>query len=322
MALFSLTLLVAGQLEADGNKLANEGDTFYKEKAYDKAAAKYMEAMEKYKRAVKEEGIPITDKVNKMKKNAGASFAKAKNWQGYIDVLILDYQNAKEKSKFNLAKKIGSIYKSKKYLNNSEKALEFYMSFENETSGHFLIQKRIGNIYKENKDYNNAIVWYEKSYARQKSSTIINDIASMHMLLKDYDSAIKAYNRYVNLEDTPSTEKAKTYMYMGKLYEDTGKPSKAIENYEKSVSLKYSKDLETKLMVLYFEKGDFEKSRKKAEFLLTKDSKYDHAIYHIAQILYKNGKKREAKAEYQKLLSSPQYKKLAGDFIKSIDSEL
>ena len=45
------------------------------------------------------------------------------------------------------------------------------------------------------------------------------------------------------------------------------------------------------------------------------------AIYYRAMINYEKGNKTQAKADFQKLLSSPKYNKFAKGYIKSIDSE-
>ena len=87
--------------------------------------------------------------------------------------------------------------------------------------------------------------------------------------------------------------------------------SKSIENYEKSIDLKYSSDIVLILIMKYYEDEYYDKALEKIALFLKNKPGNNDAIYYRAMIHFDRGEKEAATADFQTISSDPKYSKLA-----------
>jgi len=322
-------LLAAKSLERQGNEslyyadsLFNTakviGDASKKNAQYEEAAKKYEIAIGKYNEAISKENLPLQDKIN--------GILLDKLWKAYY--FAHDYEKTVNVLKGNLKLKGNNNIETLKLIKqicvkkwkHPEVIITLLLQRE-QNKRTYWAEKTLGFVYKGEKKYNEALKWFNKAYELKQKSNIISNIAKINIKLGHEKAAIEAYKNF--LKTKPSkTALAKTYNNMGTLYFNLKDTDKAIFYWEKSLSIKFNKDIAINLMVKYYEdKGNLEKSLKKANLLLTKYPQLNHAIYYKAKVYYDEERKAQARKYFSKLSSDREYSKIAKQFIKSIDSE-
>ena len=164
------------------------------------------------------------------------------------------------------------------------------------------------------------MVWYHKAYELKKDATVIKNIAAIYLKLGKNSEAITAYEDFIKTNPNESVL-ARTYMNLGKLYEDMKNISKSIENYEKSIELKYNNNVTLGLITKYYDGNMYDKALGKIALYLKNKPGSNDAIYYRAMIHYNRGEKEQATADFKTISSDPKYSKLANGFIESIKSE-
>jgi stress-induced-phosphoprotein 1 len=111
-------------------------------------------------------------------------------------------------------------------------------------------EKRLGTENYKKKNLDQAIVHYSKAWELYKDITYLNNLAAAHMEKGEYDEAIKACEKAV--EDGREIYAdfkviAKSYARMGTCYEKKGDLTKAIENYQRSLTEHRTAEVVTKL---------------------------------------------------------------------------
>ena len=318
MLIFSIgvfNLFAEKSFERLGNEAEFSGDELYNGKKYAEAAEKYQEAKNNYQQAKDVDGIPIDEKISSIDDKIWKANYFAGNYEKTIQVLkrmLSVNDNTKT------AKLIAQIYK--KNLNNNSQAISFLKDY-NQKKRDFLIEKKIATYYYDDEDLRNALLWFKKANDLKQDKDVIKNIATLHFKLGENEKAIQAYQDYLET-NPPQSVKAKTYKNMGALYEDMRNLIKAREFYEKSNSLRYNKDITLKLIDSYYESKKYDSALSKIDLLLEKSPRNkNHGMYYRALIRYDRGDKMGAKNDFTALLNDSQYKKVAKQYIESIDSE-
>ena len=213
-------------------------------------------------------------------------------------------------------------YKSiilKKYLKRIDEAIVVLKKYNN-AKRTFKVEKKIASYYADLEDYENSVIWYKKAYEQKKDATVIEKIAIIYLKLDRNSEAITAYEDFIKTNPNKSVL-AKTYMNLGKLYEDMKNNAKSIENYEKSIELKYNSNIVLTLIMKYYEGESYDKALEKIALFLKNKPGNNDAIYYRAMIHFDRGEKKSAKADFQTISSDPKYSKLAKGYIESIKSE-
>ena len=322
-------LFAAKSLERQGNDSLHNADLLFnkakdiedvnkKNAQYEEAAKKYEIAIAKYHEAITKDNLPLQDKIN--------GILLDKLWKAYY--FAHDYEKTVNVLKGNLKLKKGNNLKTLKLIKqicikkwkHPEVVITLLLQREQEKKSYWA-EKTLGFIYKKEEKYEEALKWFNKAYELKQNSKIISNIANLNIKLGNKKAAIEAYKNF--LKTNPSkTALAKTYNNMGTLYFDLKDTDKALFYWEKSLSIKFNKDIAINLMVKYYDdKGNLEKALKKANLLLSKYPNLNHAIYYKAKVYYDEERKTEARKYFSKLTKNPEYSKIAKQFIKSIDSE-
>lgn len=322
-------LFAEKSLERQGNESLYSADTLFnnakdiknatkKKMQYKKAAQKYEIAINKYKEAITKDGLPVQDKIN--------TILSDKLWKAYY--FSNDYENTIKVLKRNLNIEGNNNSETLKLIKqicvktwkHPEVAINLFLELE-QKKGDYWLEKTLGYLYKGEKKYSEALKWFNKAYNRKQKSSIISNIATMNVDLGNNKAAIEAYKNF--LKTNPSkTTLSRTYNNLGTLYFNLNNTDKAILYWEKSLKVKFNKQIAINLMVKYYEdKGNLKQSLEKANLLLKKYPKLNHAIYYKAKIYYDRDEKVTARKYFAKLTSDAEYSKIAKKFIKSIDSE-
>jgi tetratricopeptide (TPR) repeat protein len=304
-------------LERIANETGVEGETFYNEGKYLEAAQAFEQAITKLHEAVQKDGIPLdNEKISRWWELAFNAYYAGQDYENALKVL--DERLKLQPGNYDLTNYKAIILD--KHLKRTAEAIEVLKAYDAAKQS-FNVEKKIAGYYVDLGDKENAIEWYEKAYEIKQDSKVIKNIAALYVELGKNAEAIQAYENFLQ---TNPTEKVliKTYKNMGVLYEDIGNYGKANEYYEKSLALKYDKDLNLKLMISYYDRDNYSKAKEKINQRLTKKSNDADAIYYLAQIKYQEEDKAGAKAEFQKITGSSKYGSSAKKWIESINSEL
>jgi tetratricopeptide (TPR) repeat protein len=313
---FSSFLWAEKSLERIANEKGVEGETFYNEGKFLEAAKAFETAIAKLKEAVKKEGIPLdNEKISRWLLYAFQGYYQGKKYENALQV-----QNERIKLDPGSYKLISTKAKLlKNYLNRVDEAVIVLKNYNNKKRS-FKVEKKIGLYYSDLKDYENALIWYKKAYELKQDSGVIKNIAIiLYKYLGRNEDAIKAYEDFIQTNPKESVL-AQTYKNMGSLYEDIGSYSKANVHYEKSLALKYDKDINLKLIISYYDNDNFAMAKEKINQRLGKKSSDADAIYYRAMIKVNENDKPGAKADFKKLLGG-KYNKSAKGWIESIESE-
>ncbi len=319
MILVMMTMMLFGQgksLQQLGNEAEVAGDEAYTAKNYTQAQAKYKESIAKYKESEAAEQINLGDKISGIQEKLFKAYYFDKKYNEAIGI----YKDMLKKDPSDQKKIliVAQIYE--KGLKQLDKAIAHLKEFDAKKAD-FKLRKEIASLYTEMDNKQEAINWYNKAKEIRQDANIIQKTAVLYRELGQIPNAIKEYEDYLKTNPSESS-KYKTYMNMGALYEQIKKPQEAINAYEKSLGVKFDSKIATKLMVMYYDTKNYAKATEKINLLLNKDSKDADAIYYHAQILYNDGDKNGALAEFKKIESNAKYGESAKGFIKSIESEL
>jgi tetratricopeptide (TPR) repeat protein len=315
MTAFASILWAEKSLERIANEKGVEGETLFNEGKYLEAASKFETAIAKLKEAVKKEGIPLdNEKISKWLENTFQGYFQGKDFENAIR--ILDERLKLDPDNYKLMNNKAIILK--KYLGRVDEAIIVLQKYNNKKRS-FKVEKKIAGYYSAIEDYQNAVKWYNKAYELKKDSKVIKNIANLYIKLGKNAEAIKAYEDFI-LTNPKENVLAQTYKNMGSLYENIGSYSKANVHYEKSLALKYDKDINLKLIISYYDNDNFAMAKEKINQHLGKKSSDADAIYYRAMIKVNEEDKPGAKADFQKLLGG-KYDKSAKGWIESIESE-
>ncbi|MCD4818806.1 MAG: tetratricopeptide repeat protein [Candidatus Cloacimonetes bacterium] len=297
-----------------GNEAEFSGDEFFNAKNYLKAADKYKNAIFNFQEAKKKDGIPIDEKITNIDDKLYKSFYFAGSFSKAIE--ILKRINGRSYS-LKTTKLIAQIYQ--KNMKQTDAAIT-YLIAENSKQRKFILEKKIALYYLKLEKKRKALSWFIKSYELKKDPGVIKNIATLYYQLGDNKSAVQAYEDFLKTNPSEAATK-KTYKNMAVLYEQMNKISKATECYEKYLTYDYKKDINMKLIDLYYEAENYTSSLSKIKQLLKKYPNNCDAVYYRAMINYNRENKVAAKSDFNILLSCSNYKKAAKKFIESIDSE-
>jgi serine/threonine protein kinase/lipopolysaccharide biosynthesis regulator YciM len=125
---------------------------------------------------------------------------------------------------------------------------------------------------------------------------------------REFSSAVKSYSEIAQL----SPDDAQVYVDLGYAYENDGNPDKALENYEKAISLNNGQYATAFLRagIVYNRKQNTEKASEmfdRAEYLYSAASNNEgvNEVFHQRGILFRDkGKYEEARGQFQKTLDS------------------
>lgn len=190
----------------------------------------------------------------------------------------------------------GSIYEDQQ---NWEQAVTAYQSIDSKSPASLIARLRISNVYTLSEQYDKARIafdsitrdypddaeaWYEKAEFLRAG-------------LKDYNAAIKAYDKAITLmgKDVPETYWS-TYLARGLCYEFTNRPDEAIKNYQKAIDLQpnHPEALNT-LAYAWAEKGiNLDEAEKMTLKALAQDPQAPHILDTLGWIFFK--KKEMGKA--------------------------
>ena len=316
LALSISGLLAEKSLERIANEKGIEAETFYNAKQFVEAAQTFEAAIAKLEEAVKTDDIPLdNEKISRWLELAFNGYYQGEQFEDAIR--IIDKQLVLDPTSYKCVN-----YKSiilKKYLKRTDEAIVVLKKY-NSRKRSFKVEKKIASYYADMKDYENAVVWYKKAYEQKKDATVIKNIAAIYLKLGKNKEAIMAYEDFIKTNPNESVL-ARTYMNLGKLYEDMKNNAKSIENYENSNNLKYNSNIVLGLITKYYEGNSYDKALEKIALFLKNKPGNSDATYYRAMIHYNRSEKEEASADFKIISSDPKYTKLANGFIESIKSE-
>ena len=236
LLVLTITSLFADKsLERIANEKGVEAETLYNDKELVKAAQTFEAAIAKLKEAVKTDGIPLdNEKISRWLLYAFQGYYQGKKYENALQV-----QNERIKMDPGNYKLISTKAKLLKiYLNRTDKAIETLKKY-NTAKRSSKVERKIASYYQSIEDYENAVIWYKKANIPKKNAEVIKKIAAIYLKLGRNSEAITAYEDFIKTNPNESVL-AKTYMNLGKLYEDMKNNAKSVENYEKSIDIKYS----------------------------------------------------------------------------------
>jgi len=309
-------LFAQKSLERIANEKGVEAETLYNDKKFVESAQTFEAAIAKLEEAVKTDGIPLdNEKISRWLELSFNGYYQGKKFEDAIR--IIDEQLKLDPTNYTYIN-----YKSiilKKYLKRIDEAIVVLKKYNN-AKRTFKVEKKIASYYADLEDYENSVIWYKKAYEQKKDATVIEKIAIIYLKLDRNSEAITAYEDFIKTNPNKSVL-AKTYMNLGKLYEDMKNNAKSIENYEKSIELKYNSNIALTLIMKYYEGESYDKALEKIALFLKNKPGNNDAIYYRAMIHFDRGEKKSAKADFQTISSDPKYSKLAKGYIESIKSE-
>ena len=313
----TISILFADKsLERLANEKGVEAETLYNEKKFEEAAQAFEAAITKLEEAVKTDGIPLdNEKISRWLLYAFQGYYQGKKFENALQVQ--DERIKLDPGNYKLISTKAKLLKT--YLNRTDKAIEVLKKY-NTAKRSFKVEKKIASYYQGIEDYENAVIWYKKAYEQKKDATVIKNIAAIYLILGKNSEAITAYEDFIKTDPNESVL-AKTYKNLGKLYEDMKNNSKSIENYEKSINLKYSSDIVLILIMRYYESESYDKALEKIALFLKNKPGNNDAIYYRAMIHFDRGEKEAATTDFQTISSDSKYSKLAKGYIESIKSE-
>lgn len=163
-------------------------------------------------------------------------------------------------------------------------ALSLYATASGNLSGHVTLAVQAEN----RNDLPGAILHYknalEKRLNKNSRIEILNNIGVLYFKLKNYSSAIQAFNRCRELDET----NALVWNNLGLCYEKTGKNSEAEKAYLYSIQLKTDyTDPYINLLNLYYVKGDYRAALNIGKKLLRIEPFVPHVLHGLGQICLK-----------------------------------
>ena len=314
---FTISNLFAQKsLERIANEKGVEAETLYNDKKFVESAQTFEAAIAKLEEAVKTDGIPLdNEKISRWLELSFNGYYQGKKFENAIR--IIDEQLKLDPTNYTYIN-----YKSiilKKYLKRIDEAIVVLKKYNN-AKRTFKVEKKIASYYAGLEDYENSVIWYKKAYEQKKDATVIEKIAIIYLKLDRNSEAITAYEDFIKTNPNKSVL-AKTYMNLGKLYEDMKNNAKSIENYEKSIDLKYNSNIVLNLITKYYDGNLYDSALEKIALFLKNKPGNNDAIYYRAMIHYDRGEKEAATADFQTISSDSKYSKLAKGYIESIKSE-
>ncbi|MCD4828170.1 MAG: tetratricopeptide repeat protein [Candidatus Cloacimonetes bacterium] len=303
-----LMLALAGALLAQGAKpperLGAEaeaaGDELFNANDKAGAAVKYDEAISHFQQA-QASGIPMDTEMERVNEKLFKAYYFSKQYMKAIEAL--EAKMAANPRDYKTVKTIAQLYDQK--LGQTDRAIDRLVVFD-AANPSFSARKRIAGYYYEQEQMREALEWYQKATELKTDANTIQKIAAIYRELGDNASAVKAYEDFLTTDPTES-QKVQTYTNMGALYEGMQNFPKAIASYESVLGLKYDSKVATKLMVLYFDQGDWDKSMAKVNLILSNSAGDETAIYYRAQIKVKLGDKPGAIADFKLLQNSAKF---------------
>jgi len=310
-----LVVFTAAFCEKPAEILANEaevaGDTAFNAKSYADAAAQYEIALTHMHEAAAA-GTAQTEEIPRVEEK----LFKAYYFGG-------QYEKSVEAYKRYLALKPGDVKAVRtiaqilaKKLKDVERAITELEAFDANTAN-FQIRKDIAGYYEDLGNTDKELEWYIKANELKSDADVIQRIASLYVKKGDNANAVKAYEDYL-ATNPPETQVAQTYKNLGVLYDGMKNAPKAIEWFEKALGMQYDGDIATKLMVMYYDRADYEKSMSKVSLILTNAPEDESAIFYRALIKVKQGDKPGAIEDFKKLENSSRYGADARNNIKAL----
>ena len=314
-----LMLALAGTLLAQGTKPPERlgveaeaaGDELYNAGDRGGAATKYEEALGNFNDAVAN-GVPMDEEIARVKGKLFKSYYFSEQFQKAVDVQrwIVEHEPGSTKPIRTLA----MIYA--KNLGDVNQAIAELVAFD-EKKPDFTVRKTIAGYYEDLGNAPKQIEWYQKAIELKQDANVIKKIAALYREMGDDANAVKAYEDYLATNPSESS-KVKTYTNMGVLYEDMKNFPKAITAYENALKLKYDSKVAVKLMVLYYDQGNWDSSMAKVDLILRNKPGDETAIYYRALIKIKLNDKQGAIEDFRKLENSSQYGADAKNNIKAL----
>lgn len=317
IVILAVSLFADKPLQRIANEQGFEAEGFYNSKEFVKAGPKFEEAIKTLEEASIKDDIPLDQ-------------AKKDNW------LFLAYQSYVQSSNFAEAIRIQNLriatnsgdYKlikekaiiQTKYLKDPDAGINSLIAFD-KAKNSFSARKLIASFYKKYKsDDQNSLLWYKKAFELKQDSKVLQKIATLHKDLGNNREAIQAYEDYISTE-TKETKLNIVYKNLANLYDELGNSSKSILYFEKANNIKSDDKILLRLMIEYFDAGNFDKTLEKAtQYNNLKPGNLD-SVYYQAMVKYERGDKDGATIEFQKLVNDSNYGKTAKGYIESIKSE-
>ena len=283
----------------------------YKLKKNDKYIINAEKALEYYQ-LIDSELYPRSGEINELYKNLSIMCKKIKQYDKAIKYYNLRLQKRPDDSKVILA--LNTIYET---LGNKNKALQVLIDFDKNYSK-YKIKKKIAEVYEEKNDLPNAIKYYSEAFEiNNKKVDILEKIALLYHNIGQDTSAIKVYNNYIATKPEDNILK-KVYKNLGGFYKNIGNKNNAIVYFEKSKNIKFDQEVSLNLGDLYFEMGNYTKSKENLLDVLEKGKDNPQAHYYLGKIYRDEGENAKAIAEFEKIINHPQLGKFAKEEIEYI----
>ncbi len=321
LMLFMVSVLMLNAQEYTSSQLASkangDGIALYEKGSYVEAAKKFDEAMKLFEKSEKEDGIEKTNEKSELLQRIVNSYAMAKDYSNLA--VYMEKQLAASPNDLVLAKKLSQLYR--KMLGDFDKGIKVLVDFDKKRNS-LAARKLLAKIYFLEKDFDNAIVWYNKALEIKEDGLTMAKLAQALINTGQNDKAIVTLKNYI-ATNPKQRDKVRTYNALGKLYEDISDKKNAITYYQKALTLDYDSKYNQKLVNLYYESGNFQKTVESAKLLRKNAPKLDnYATYMVAISLYKMNDKSTAINEFKKIENDKKYGKDAKQFIKSISQEI
>ncbi len=175
------------------------------------------------------------NKESKRYEKIGFCYQKEKNYEKALE----NYKKAeiiKEPSVW-LIKKIAFCYRK---IKDYENALKYYLQAEPSEEDNLHIQANIGHCYLASEDYENAVKKYFKvEYYDPNNTSVMRPLAWCSFILEKFETADSYFQKLINSNPT-----AYDYINYGHLFFVQNEKLKAVEMYQKAVSLSDIKTLE------------------------------------------------------------------------------
>jgi tetratricopeptide (TPR) repeat protein len=186
-----------------------------------------------------------------------------------------------------------------------------------------IIQKQ--KLYLENNDLNGAITEIKKLIEVDKTDLQAYQILSeLYLLNNEKEKAFEVFKKILELDP----EDAKVHLTLADYYRDEGDNEASYKQLKAAFSSpKLSIDLKVRILISYYSISDeYEQMKKQAmelcEILIDvhKNNPIAHAIY--GDFLYKDGRNKEAKIQYKKVIAQDQNRPQVWSQLLFIESEL
>jgi tetratricopeptide (TPR) repeat protein len=317
VGLLVLTLLFGQEVSPEGKakELARKGAEQYGEKQFAQAIESFQEALAIFKE-IRDDLVPFDAEIEYILRNLFNSAFNAKKYDlaaQYGEEYLAIYDSHEP-----TVKNLALVYT--RFLKDNTKAIEVWKRYDDKYNS-FAARTAIGDIYVADKKLDEAIEWYNLAIAMNPDPDIIEKVARLYIEKKDPARAIRMYKEFIE-SDPPPSERSKgiAYRNMGTLYKDMKDIPNAVEYYELALNIiDYNRDITLWLVDQYFNKPMFPEAKVHIQKMLAQNPNDGDAIYFNAEILYKEGKYPEAKAEFNKIKNHAKYGAYAQRAISDID---